>query len=52
MVTWLTDHTLVYGSPGVLAAVLLLPAPEAAPPLVRALLPVGGGSGPPNGPSA
>ncbi|MFB6712567.1 DedA family protein [Streptomyces sp. NPDC056237] len=39
MMAWLTEHTLVYGSLGVLAAVLLLPALEAALPLVGALMP-------------
>ncbi len=36
---WLTDHALVYGTWGVLAAVLLLPALEAALPLIGVLLP-------------
>ncbi|MFE6763980.1 DedA family protein [Streptomyces sp. NPDC057689] len=39
MMAWLTDHTLVFGVWGVLAAVLLLPALEAALPLIGVLLP-------------
>ncbi len=37
--TWLTENTLVFGTWGVLAAVLLLPALEAALPLIGVLLP-------------
>ncbi|MFP3989062.1 DedA family protein [Streptomyces sp. E11-3] len=39
MMAWLAQHTLVYGSLGILATVLLLPALEAALPLVGTLLP-------------
>ncbi|MFE6592950.1 DedA family protein [Streptomyces sp. NPDC057781] len=39
MLAWLTDHTLMFGIWGILAAVLLLPALEAALPLIGVLLP-------------
>lgn len=39
MMAWLAEQMLVYGSFGILAAVLLLPALEAALPVVGALLP-------------
>ncbi|WP_052479733.1 DedA family protein [Streptomyces sp. NBRC 110035] len=39
MTAWLAEQMLVYGSFGILAAVLLLPAMEAALPVVGALLP-------------
>ncbi|MFJ1595219.1 DedA family protein [Kitasatospora albolonga] len=39
MTAWLAEQMLVYGSFGILAAVLLLPALEAALPVVGALLP-------------
>ncbi|WP_327257991.1 DedA family protein [Streptomyces sp. NBC_01244] len=39
MTNWLAEHTLVFGTWGVLAAVLLLPALESALPLFGALLP-------------
>ncbi|WP_274563317.1 DedA family protein [Streptomyces spiramyceticus] len=39
MMVWLTEHTVMYGTWGVLAAVLLLPALESALPLLGTLLP-------------
>lgn len=39
MTGWLTEHMAAHGSSGILAAVLLLPALEAALPMVGALLP-------------
>ncbi|GAA5703083.1 MULTISPECIES: DedA family protein [Streptomyces] len=39
MMAWLAERVLAYGSFGILATVLLLPALEAALPLVGALLP-------------
>ncbi|MCJ0871775.1 DedA family protein [Streptomyces sp. AP-93] len=39
MTTWFADHALVLGSWGVLAMVLLLPALEAAIPLIGMLMP-------------
>ncbi|MGW7368135.1 DedA family protein [Streptomyces sp. NPDC054841] len=39
MMAWLSDHALLFGSGGVLAVVLLLPALEAALPVIGALMP-------------
>ncbi|MGW3661231.1 DedA family protein [Streptomyces sp. NPDC005151] len=39
MVAWLAEQVLVHGSLGILAAVLLLPALEAALPLIGTLIP-------------
>ncbi|MEU2426300.1 DedA family protein [Streptomyces sp. NPDC007851] len=39
MTGWLAEHMTAHGSSGILAAVLLLPALEAALPMVGALLP-------------
>ncbi|MGW2964270.1 DedA family protein [Streptomyces sp. NPDC001220] len=39
MTGWLAEHMMAHGSFGILAAVLLLPALEAALPMVGALLP-------------
>ncbi|SFG04423.1 hypothetical protein SAMN02787118_11534 [Streptomyces mirabilis] len=39
MLAWLAERVLAYGSVGVLTAVLLLPALEAALPVIGAVLP-------------
>jgi membrane protein DedA with SNARE-associated domain len=39
MTAWLAEHVVAYGASGILAAVLLLPALEAALPLIGMLMP-------------
>ncbi|MEU3527837.1 VTT domain-containing protein [Streptomyces sp. NPDC038707] len=39
MTAWLAEHVVAYGASGILAAVLLLPAPEAALPVAGTLMP-------------